>query len=135
MLRLKGLDIVESRAALREIPDGKVLINTINAHSFNVAQKDELFAEALAKGDYLIPDGASIIKACRMLKAKSQPKERIAGWDLFSFEMDALEGKSEKRIVNSEKCLKVMFMGSSEKVLSASGGGDVFSAIQAEVLG
>ena len=117
MLRLKGLDIVESRAALREIPDGKVLINTINAHSFNVAQKDELFAEALAKGDYLIPDGASIIKACRMLKAKSQPKERIAGWDLFSFEMDALEGKSEKRIVNSEKCLKVMFMGSSEKVL------------------
>ena len=106
MLRLKGLDIVESRAALREIPDGKVLINTINAHSFNVAQKDELFAEALAKGDYLIPDGASIIKACRMLKAKSLPKERIAGWDLFVFEMEK----------NSKK--RVMFMGSSEKVLS-----------------
>ena len=63
MLRLKELDIVESRAALREIPEGKVLINTINAHSFNVAQKDVLFAEALANGDYLIPDGASIIKA------------------------------------------------------------------------
>ena len=106
MLRLKELDIVESRAALREIPEVKVLINTINAHSFNVAQKDELFAEALAKGDYLIPDGASIIKACRMLKAKSQPKERIAGWDLFSFEME-------------RNCkARVMFMGSSEKVLS-----------------
>ena len=57
------------------------------------------------------------MKACRWLKAKSQPKERIAGWDLFSFEMERLERKSEQLIVNSEKCLKVMFMGSSEKVL------------------
>lgn len=65
-----------------------------------------------------MPDGASIVKACRWLKAKSQPKERIAGWDLFSFEMNALERKSEELRVKSEKCLKVMFMGSSEKVLS-----------------
>lgn len=114
MLRLKELDIVESRAALREIPEGKVLINTINAHSFNVAQKDELFAKALAKGDYLIPDGASIIKACRMLKAKSLPKERIAGWDLFAFEMQRLEGRCQKDDVRG----RVMFMGSSEKVLA-----------------
>ena len=48
MLRLKELAIVESREALRKIPEGKVLINTINAHSFNVAQKDELFAEAIS---------------------------------------------------------------------------------------
>ena len=114
MLRLKELDIVESREALRQIPDGKVLINTINAHSFNVAQKDELFAEALSKGDYLIPDGASIIKACRMLKAKSQPKERIAGWDLFTFEMQRLERRCKKNDVRG----RVMFMGSSEKVLA-----------------
>lgn len=117
MLKLSELKIVESKGALKEIPEGKVLINTVNAHSFNQAQKDELFAEALREGDFLIPDGASIIKACRMLKAKSLPKERIAGWDLFSFEMDALEGRSEKRKEKSEKCLKVMFMGSSEKVL------------------
>ena len=116
---------------LRGIPEGKVLINTINAHSYNVAQKDEEFAEALVKGDYLIPDGSSIVKACRWLKAKSQPKERIAGWDLFSFEMNALErksekwkvkseeceGRSEKWKVKSEKCGRVMFMGSSERVL------------------
>jgi len=48
MLRQKELAIVESREALRKIPEGKVLINTINAHSFNVAQKDELFAEAIS---------------------------------------------------------------------------------------
>ena len=113
MLRLSELSILESKDALMAIPDGKVLINTINAHSFNVAQKDELFAEALAKGDYLIPDGASIIKACRLLKGKSRPKERIAGWDLFSFEMRRLNSRARK--MNGK--LRVMFMGSSEKVL------------------
>jgi len=108
MLQLKNLNIVLSLKELSQIPFGKTLINTINAHSFNTAQKDALFAEALANGDYLIPDGASIVKACRWLKAKSQPKERIAGWDLFMFEMNKL----------NEKGGRVMFMGSSEKVLT-----------------
>lgn len=115
MLRLTGLNIVESKGALKDVYDGKVLINTVNAHSFNVAQKDKLFAEALKNGDYLIPDGASIIKACKWLKAKSQPKERIAGWDLFVFEMQRLKERSKKE---DGRCLKVMFMGSSEKVLA-----------------
>jgi len=114
MLKLKDLSIIESTEQLMGIPEGKVLINTINAHSYNTAQKDEAFAEALSKGDYLIPDGASIVKACRWLKAKSQPKERIAGWDLFIFEMQRLEGRSKRDDV---RC-KVMFFGSSEKVLS-----------------
>lgn len=131
MLRLSELSIVESKGALKDIPEGKVLINTINAHSFNTAQKDELFAEALKNGDYLIPDGASIIQACKFLKAKSQPKERIAGWDLFAFEMQRLESKrlevrgerlavrGERLAVSGEKeKLRVMFMGSSEKVLA-----------------
>jgi len=109
-LQLKTLNIVCSLSELDRIPVGKKLINTINAHSYNTAQEDEAFAEALSKGDYLIPDGAGIVKACRWLKAKSQPEERIAGWDLFSFEMNRLERKSEKR--------KVMFLGSSEKVLA-----------------
>ena len=113
MLRLKDIDIVCSREQLKRIPDGKVLINTINAHSYNVAQKDERFANALKGGDYLIPDGASIVKACRWIQAKSRPTERIAGWDLFDMEMDriAKEGERGKNPV-------CMFMGSSEKVLS-----------------
>lgn len=100
---------MECKEDLAGIPDGKVLINTVNAHSYNVAQKDEEYAEALAQGGYLLPDGASIVAACRWLKGVSQPKERIAGWDLFAFEMEKLERKSEK--------LRVMFMGSSVKVL------------------
>ena len=114
MLKLRKLMIVESKVLLESIPSGKTLVNTINAHSFNVAQNDDLFAEALKKGDYLIPDGASILLACRWLKAKSQPKDRIAGWDLFSFEMERLEGRCKREKVRG----KVMFMGSSEKVLA-----------------
>lgn len=114
MIKLKELRIVESKDALNYIPQGKMLINTINAHSFNVAQKDALFAEALLKGDYLIPDGASIVKACRWLGAKSQPKERIAGWDFYTFEMERLNVRCKHENVSG----KVMFMGSSEKVLS-----------------
>ena len=117
MLRLREITIVESVEELTHFPEGKTLINTIYAYSYVVAQKDDIFADALRKCDFLMPDGAGIVKACRWLKAKSQPKERIAGWDLFSFEMNALERKSEKLKDKSEK-LKVMFLGSSEKVLS-----------------
>ena len=146
MFRLKNLDILGSKAELASLPEGKLLINTINAHSYNTARKDGLFAEALTNGDVLIPDGVSIVKACRWIKAKSQPKERIAGWDLFSFEMENLErkqcgmlnvecGANNSSLDNSQSALAdnpkfkiqnsefrspqrtVMFMGSSQKVL------------------
>lgn len=107
MLKLKEIKIVESKKELEALPEGKLLINTINAHSYNTALKDDFFAEALMKGDALIPDGASIVMACRKLKAQSQPKERIAGWDLFTMEMERLNRKGGT----------CFFMGSSEKVL------------------
>lgn len=108
MLKLKDIKIVESKKELEALPEGKLLINTINAHSYNTALKDVFFAEALMKGDALIPDGASIVMACRKLKAKSQPTERIAGWDLFAMEMERLNQKGGT----------CFFMGSSEKVLN-----------------
>ncbi len=117
MFCLKSLNILGSKAELASLPEGKLLINTINAHSYNTARKDSLFAEALMNGDVLIPDGVSIVKACKWIKAKSQPKERIAGWDLFSFEMEKLERESEELRVKSEESKIVMFMGSSQKVL------------------
>ena len=98
MFRLKNLNILGSKAELAALPEGKLFINTINAHSYNTARKDELFAEALTNGDVLIPDGVSIVKACRWIKAKSQPKERIAGWDLFEFEMNKLEECGMKNV-------------------------------------
>lgn len=112
MFQLKTLTILNSKDELSTLPQGKLLINTINAHSYNTALKDSFFAEALSCGDVLIPDGVSIVKACRWLDAKSQPRERIAGWDLFEFEMNELETEAAKA---GEKT--VMFMGSSQKVL------------------
>ena len=117
MFRLKTLTILGSKAELASLPEGKLLINTVNAHSFNTAKKDQLFADALTNGDVLIPDGVSIVKACKWIKAKSLPKERIAGWDLFSFEMEKLERESEELRTKSEESKIVMFMGSSQKVL------------------
>ncbi len=108
MLKLKELPLLISKRDLLSLPDKKLLINTINAHSYNTAQNDILFAEALTHGDILIPDGISIVKANKWLNAKAQPKERIAGWDLFEFEMKHLNQKGGK----------CFFMGSSEKVLS-----------------
>ena len=93
---------------LENLPEGKLLINTVNAFSFTKIQVDSLFAESLTKCDVLIPDGWSIVWACRFLKVENKPLERTAGWDLFEFEMDKLNRKGGK----------VMFMGSSEKVLS-----------------
>ncbi len=107
-MKLKDLDILTSRAELAKLPEGKLLINTINAFSYDNARKDVLFSEALQKGDVLIPDGISIVRACRFLNAKSQPKERIAGWDLFVYEMEKLNRVGGK----------VMFLGSSDAVLN-----------------
>lgn len=112
MLKLKDINILGSREELSRLPEGKLLINTINAHSYNTAQEDVVFAEALTNGDVLIPDGASIVKACRWIKAKSQPKERIAGWDLFVHEMERVNKENE----GAKK--KVMFLGSSNNVLA-----------------
>lgn len=117
MFCLKSLEIFGSKAELASLPEGKLLINTINAHSYNTARKDSLFAEALTNGDVLLPDGVSIVKACKWIKAKSLPKERIAGWDLFVFEMEKLERESEELRTKSEESKIVMFMGSSQKVL------------------
>lgn len=112
MFSLRTLKLIKNIEQLASIPEGKVLINTINAHSFNTAKKDCAFAEALMGGDALIPDGMSVVNACRILKLNDRPNERVTGWDLFIFEMDRLNKASE------QKRSKVMFFGSNEDVLS-----------------
>ena len=118
MFRLKELEILGSKAELAALPEGKLLINTINAHSYNTARKDKLFAEALTNGDVLIPDGVSIVKACKWIKAKSQPKERIAGWDLFSFEMGKLENSNFELSANAGEELSNSELSNVEDGLS-----------------
>ena len=90
---------------LNEIPAGRCLINTINAHSYTVARVDGLFREALLKSDILIPDGISVVWAARWLTGARLKK--IAGEDLFFYEMTRLQ-----------QCHgRAFFLGSSEATL------------------
>lgn len=106
-MRIRDLKLVRSQSEMRNWPEGKFLIDTVNTHSFVLAQKDGAFAQALMDADVLLPDGSYIVKACRWLKMKNAPEEKIAGTDLFLYEMDRLNRKGGT-------CL---FMGSSEAVL------------------
>ncbi|SMO96711.1 WecB/TagA/CpsF family glycosyltransferase [Gracilimonas mengyeensis] len=74
---------------LSEIKKDKVLINTINAHSYNVSRKDALFTDSLKNCDVLIPDGISVVWALKWLNGTQLKK--IAGADLFFYEMDRLQ--------------------------------------------
>lgn len=106
-IKLKEISLLKHKADLIKLPfRKKILINTINAHSYNIAQKDFLFAEALQKGDVLIPDGASIVFSSRLLNGEKI--QRIAGWDLFQIEMNKLNKMGGI----------CFFLGSSENVLS-----------------
>lgn len=88
------------------LPDKKLLINTINAHSYNMAQDDEIFAQALRSSDVLLPDGVSIVLAKRLLYGERIKK--IAGADLFFYEMKKLNR-------SRGKCF---FLGSSNETLA-----------------
>jgi N-acetylglucosaminyldiphosphoundecaprenol N-acetyl-beta-D-mannosaminyltransferase len=93
------------RGSLDNLPESKLLINTINAHSFNIAQKDPVFAESLIKSDILLPDGVSIVVAILLLTGEKVKK--IAGADLFFYEMKRMN-------LNGGTCL---FIGSNENTL------------------
>ncbi len=109
-MKLNNLHLAKDLRDLECLQEGKKLINTINAYSFVVAQEDKEFQEALTNCDVLLPDGQSIVWACQFLKTKTIPQRRIAGADLFNFEMERL-AKSNKVIPT------VMFLGSTEETL------------------
>lgn len=81
-------DLILFNQPLERLPDSKLLINTINAHSYTSAQNDAVFAEALQHSDVLLPDGIGIVLATRFIKGTILKK--IAGYDLFIFEMTRL---------------------------------------------
>jgi len=90
---------------LSSIEQPKVLINTLNAHSFNTSLDDNDFKKALKNSYVLLPDGISVVLAKRMLTGEKIHK--IAGADLFFYEMNRLNA------ING----KCFFLGSSEEIL------------------
>lgn len=91
---------------LNSITKPKVLINTLNAHSFNTVKRDEDFHRALSSSDVLLPDGVGVVWAMRVLTGMKINK--IAGSDLFFYEMERINAKGGK----------CFFLGSSEETLN-----------------
>ena len=81
------------------------VINTINPHSYCVANGDLEFKSALEASDILLPDGIGIVWAEKFLKGKRI--EKIAGYDLFIYLMTKLELEKGS----------AFFMGASQRTL------------------
>jgi N-acetylglucosaminyldiphosphoundecaprenol N-acetyl-beta-D-mannosaminyltransferase len=101
---LKKLSLKLLTVNLDYLPERKLLINTINAHSYNVAKRDSQFLDALINSDVILPDGIGVVLGYRLINKKIK---KIAGADLFYYEM--------KRLQKSKG--SCFFMGSSEATL------------------
>ena len=80
----------------------------LNPHSYVVALDDPPFAQALHAADWLIPDGAGIVLASKLLGG--QIRERVTGSDIF---------REVQIELNRAGGYRVFFLGSTEATLAA----------------
>lgn len=106
MINIKTLNIINSLDEILKNDHANIQINTINAHSYNVAKKDKTFAKVLQDSDFLLPDGQSIVWAKRWLVGEKLT--RITGYDLFTWEMNRINS------ING----KCFFLGSTNETLN-----------------
>lgn len=106
MAQLLGYNI--HKKSLQAIDFSSVkIINTINPHSYCMAQRDNIFKMALEASDVLVPDGIGIVWAEKVLNGNSIQK--IAGYDVFLHLMHNANAKGQK----------VFFLGAAEATLAA----------------
>lgn len=90
-----------------KLPNKLIVANTLNPHSYCVAQEDHDFSEALRSSDYLIPDGVGVVWASHFLN--NQKIQKISGFDLHLHFLNLLKSKGEG---------KVFYLGASENTLA-----------------
>jgi N-acetylglucosaminyldiphosphoundecaprenol N-acetyl-beta-D-mannosaminyltransferase len=78
-----------------------------NPHSYAMTLKDEMFSRALKAADWLVPDGAGVVLASRLLGGTIQ--DRVTGSDVFA--------DLHKRL-NAVGGMSVFFLGATEKTLA-----------------
>lgn len=105
MIKLRDLKLVQDLEDILLTEKKGLQINTINAHSYNVAQKDKQFAKVLLQSDFLLPDGQSIVWSKKILN--NENLIRITGFDLFKWEMERLNQRGGR----------CFFLGSSKETL------------------
>jgi len=102
---LAAYDVLESD--LSSLNDHeKLLVTTLNAHSYNVSRRDNGFARALKNSHVLLPDGVAVVLGKKCLQKKSLKK--IAGHDFFNYSMHRLQKRGGG---------KVFFLGSTDSTL------------------
>lgn len=107
-LRVMGYDVfTDSLETLRVDADKKMVINTINPHSYVTAKSDREFEEALRDSDLLLPDGSGIVLAAKHINKEHIKK--IAGYDLHMHLLEELQKTGGS----------VFYMGASQKTLDA----------------
>ncbi len=80
----------------------------LNPHSYVLSRSDPVFAEALDTADWLIPDGAGIVLASRVLGGRI--RQRITGSDMFH---------GLNHAMNEMGGFRIFFLGAAEETLSA----------------
>lgn len=100
------VSILESMAAEGGHEQGCKWLACLNPHSYAVSRGDPKFAEALHHADWLVPDGAGVVLASRLLGG--EVRERVTGSDIFS-------GLHQK--MNAVGGMSVFFLGATEDTL------------------
>jgi N-acetylglucosaminyldiphosphoundecaprenol N-acetyl-beta-D-mannosaminyltransferase len=80
----------------------------MNPHSYVVAKSNAVFRQALQDADWLVPDGAGIVLASRILKGNIE--RRITGPDIFLALHDRLQESGN---------YSVFFLGATDQTLQA----------------
>jgi N-acetylglucosaminyldiphosphoundecaprenol N-acetyl-beta-D-mannosaminyltransferase len=83
----------------------KIIINTINPHSYCISKSDKIFKESLLNSNYLFPDGIGIVFASFFLFGKKINK--ISGSDLHFHFLDKANKES----------LRIFYMGATQEIL------------------
>lgn len=105
-VRVMGYHVFADKLSKIKISsDIKLIINTINPHSYITAKNDNLFKQSLQDSNILIPDGSGIVLAAKQIYKSSVKK--IAGADLHFYLLQEL---------NKNKG-KVFYMGASMETL------------------
>ena len=84
---------------------GHQVVNTLNAHSFNVAIEDQHFHDSLVSSDVLVADGIGIVWAAKLFG--NEEIFKVSGYDLFVAAM----------AIANRDALTVGFLGSTPDVL------------------
>jgi N-acetylglucosaminyldiphosphoundecaprenol N-acetyl-beta-D-mannosaminyltransferase len=79
-----------------------------NPHSYATTLKDKIFTKALKDADWLVPDGAGVVLASRILGGNIH--NRVTGSDVFS---------GLNRRMNDAGLMRVYFLGATDETLSA----------------